>query len=111
VQQENGAGEERAGGDGIGDCRHFVTYSGVKLPFRLVDPIAAEALSNRNTFIRAYFDGQDLLIGFDKMVYGEIELSHRYAYHGNGALKRAEIIMLEDDPIVLDFDETGQPRT
>ena len=91
------------------DCRFFVSYSGVKLPFNLVNPIAAEALSNRNTFIRAYFDRAGALIGFDKVVYGEVELSHRYEYHSNGMLRRAEIIMLEDDPAVLCFDEVGVP--
>jgi len=38
------------------ECRYFVSYSGVRLPFNLVNAIAVEALSNRNTFIRAYFD-------------------------------------------------------
>src|SRR6266568_6002197 len=80
------------------ECRFFGSYSGVKLPFNLVNGIAAEALSNRNTFIRAYFDKAERLTGFDKVVYGEVELSHRYEYHGNGVLRRAEIIMLEDDP-------------
>lgn len=92
-----------------GSHRYFVTYSGVKLPFRLVDPIDAEALSNRNTFIRATFEGPDTLIAFDKLVYGEVELSHRYAYHANGTLRRAEIVMLDEKPVVLDFDETGSP--
>ncbi|CAN5374748.1 hypothetical protein BH10PSE10_BH10PSE10_02180 [soil metagenome] len=89
------------------ECRFFVSYSGVKLPFNLVNAIAAEALSNRNTFIRAYFDGAGILSGFDKVVYGEVELSHRYEYHGNGLLKRAEITMLDEDPATLSFDEAG----
>src|SRR5271167_3278628 len=59
------------------NCRYFVSYSGVDLPFRLVNPIAADALSNRNTFIRAYFDRSGLFTGFDKVVYGEVELAHR----------------------------------
>lgn len=89
------------------ECRFFVSYSGVKLPFNLVNAIAAEALSNRNTFIRAYFDQAGMLSGFDKVVYGEVELSHRYQYHGNGRLRRAEIAMLDEEPAALDFDETG----
>ena len=47
-------------------CRYFVSYSGVKLPFNLVNPIAEGALSNRNTFIRAYFDDAERLSGFDE---------------------------------------------
>jgi hypothetical protein len=89
------------------ECRFFVSYSGVKLPFNLINAIAAEALSNRNTFIRAYFDDAERLSGFDKMVYGEVELSHRYEYHGNGRLKRAEIMMLDEEPVAMDFDEIG----
>ena len=89
------------------DCRFFTSYTGVKLPFNLVNAIAAEALSNRNTFIRAYFDDAGVLTGFDKVVYGEVELSHRYHYHGNGQLRRAEIVMLDEDPAALDFDESG----
>jgi hypothetical protein len=89
------------------ECRFFVSYSGVKLPFNLVNAIAAEALSNRNTFIRAYFDKAGVLSGFDKMVYGEVELLHRYEYHGNGHLSRAEIVMLDEEPATLSFDEAG----
>jgi Family of unknown function (DUF6156) len=89
------------------ECRFFVSYSGVKLPFNLVNSIAAEALSHRNTFIRAYFDKAGMLSGFDKVVYGEVELAHRYEYHGNGALRRAEITMLDEDAVVMCFDEAG----
>lgn len=88
------------------DCRFFASYSGVKLPFNLVNPIAPEALPNRNTFIRAYFDGAGRLMSFDKIVYGEIELSHRYSYQADGALRVAEITMLDEEPIVLRFDDT-----
>lgn len=89
------------------DCRFFVSYSGVKLPFHLVNPVAEEALSNRNTYIKAYFDKSGQLKGFDKMVYGDVELSHRYDFHGNGALKLAEIVMLDEEPVTLYFDEAG----
>jgi hypothetical protein len=89
------------------ECRYFVSYSGVKLPFSLVSAIATEALSNRNTFIRAYFDQAGMLSGFDKVVYGEVELSHRYHYYNNGQLRRAEIVMLDEDPAALSFDEAG----
>ncbi len=89
------------------ECRFFVSYTGVRLPFNLVNVIAPDALSNRNTFIRAYFDKKGVLTGFDKVVYGEVELSHRYQYHCNGVLRRAEIAMLDEDAAVLCFDEAG----
>jgi hypothetical protein len=87
--------------------RFFVSCSGVKLPLNLVNPIPEEGLSNRNTFIRAYFDEAGLLIGFDKVVYGEVELAHRYEYHDNGLLSRAEINMLDEDAVTLRFDAAG----
>ena len=89
------------------ECRFFVSYSGVKMPFNLVNVIPQESLSNRNTFIRAYFDKAGLLTGFDKVVYGEVELTHRYQYHDNGTLRRAEVVMLDEDAVVLCFDEQG----
>ena len=100
-----------AGPNGAGEpaCRYFVSYTGVRLPLRLVNPIEAVALSNRNTFIRAYFDDRDTLLGFDKLVYGEVELAHRYAYHPSGALRRADIVMLDEDAVTLHFDESGAP--
>lgn len=70
--------------EGAAECRFFVTYTGVKMPFKLVEAIPEEQLTHRNTFIRAYFDAAGQLVGFDKMVYGEIELAHRYDYHPDG---------------------------
>lgn len=90
-----------------GECRYFISYSGVKLPLKLVNPVPVEALSNRNTYIRAYFDQAGLLTGFDKLVYGEVELAHRYEYHDNGILRLACITMLDEDAVVVTFDEAG----
>lgn len=95
------------GGNGW-ECRFFVTYSGVRLPPRLVDGIAPEALSNRNTYICGYFDAAGVLKGFDKMVYGDVELSHRYHYHANGVLSRAEIVISDEEPATLAFDDAGE---
>ncbi|WP_234053829.1 MULTISPECIES: DUF6156 family protein [unclassified Xanthobacter] len=100
------APEETAGGEPT--CRYFITYTGVKLPFKLVEPIAEEHLTHRNTFIRAYFDAAGQLSGFDKMVYGEVELAHRYDYHPNGVLRRAEVTM-DEETVILAFDEAGAP--
>lgn len=94
-----------------GTCRHFVTYSGVKLPFNLVNPLDDHQLGNRNTFFRGYFDGDERLMGLEKVVYGEIELVHRYEYHPHGPLKRAEITDVDGEVTVLEFDERGEPVT
>lgn len=89
------------------NCRHFVTYSGVKLPFKLVNELSESELDNRNTFFRGYFDADGKLTGFDKLVYGEIELSHRYEYHAGGNLSRAEITDADEELTVLEFDADG----
>jgi len=89
------------------DCRYFVSYRGVRLPATMVTAIEPSALSNRNTYIRAFFDAVGVLHGFDKLVYGDVELSHRYAYHANGQLSRAEIAVPDEEPALLAFDEAG----
>ncbi|ACB95572.1 DUF6156 family protein [Beijerinckia indica] len=90
------------------NARYFVSYTGVKLPVRMINPLEPEALRNRNTFIVAYFDEQERLLGFKKMVYGEIEISHKYEYDTAGIVRRAEIFM-DDDTTELFFDENGAP--
>lgn len=83
--------------------RYFVTYTGVKLPFKLVNPLTDDEIRNRNTYFHGRFDRDGRLTGFDKMVYGEIELAHRYAYHPGGALKRAEITDQDGEVTVMEF--------
>jgi len=90
-----------------GECRYFVTYSGVKLPLKLSQPLEESALSNRNTFFRAWFDGQERMTGLQKMVYSEVELEHRYEYYDSGSLKRAEITNADEEVTILHFGEDG----
>jgi hypothetical protein len=90
------------------DCRYFVTYRGVRLPATMVTAIEPAALANRNTYIRAYFDADGVLHGFDKLVYGDVELSHRYVYHANGQLRRAAISVPDEEPALLAYEEAGQ---
>ena len=87
-----------------GTCRFFVTYSGVKLPFKLVNELQANEVENRNTYFRGYFDAQDRLTGFDKLAYGEIELMHRYEHYDDGKLKLAEITDIDGEVSILNFD-------
>jgi hypothetical protein len=75
--------------------RYFVSYSGIKLPLKLVNEIPEQGLHTRNTYFCGYFDANDRLIRCQKIVYGEVESEHIYDYHADGALKQAEII--EDD--------------
>ena len=90
--------------------KYFTSYSGIKLPLKLVGEISVAEIKNRNTFIRAEYDETDRLISLEHIVYSEPQLRHDYAYHGSGALKRAEINNLAEEEInVLDFDEHGNP--
>jgi hypothetical protein len=92
-----------------GSTRFFVTYSGVKLPFNLVNELQTSEVQNRNTYFTGYFDTQDRLTGFDKLAYGEIELMHRYSYHDNGKLSAAEITDIDGEVTMLIFDTEGSP--
>ncbi len=87
------------------ECRHFVTYSGIKLPLNLVNPLDAADIANRNTYFRAWFDARERMVLCEKVVYGEVELRHRYEYHDNGQLKQAEISEADEEPRVMHFDE------
>lgn len=95
--------------DTAANCRHFVAYSGVRLPLKLVNELDAASLHNRNTFFRGHDDVDQRLIRLEKLVYGELELQHAYAYHANGALRRAEITDADGEVTVLEFDEQGLP--
>jgi YD repeat-containing protein len=92
-----------------GTPRFFVTYTGIKLPFKLVNELQAGEVENRNTFFRGYFDAQERLTGFDKLAYGETELQHRYTYHDNGKLGSAEITDIDGEVTLLLFDTEGSP--
>jgi hypothetical protein len=83
--------------------RYFLATNGVKLPLRLVNEIAPDALAHRNTYIRADYDQAGRLLRFEKIVYGDIELTHIYQYDATGALRRAEIVLPDEDPALLEF--------
>ena len=89
------------------ECRYFVSYSGIRLPLKLVNEITEAGLTNRNTYYRGYFDANDNMLLCQKVVYGEVESEHQYHYYDNGDLKRAQIT--EDDEIrEIHFNELGE---
>lgn len=83
--------------------RYFLTYRGVKLPLQLAEELAPDALANRNTWFRADYDDQGRLVAVDKLVYGEVELSHRYAYDAHGRLVSAVVAMGDEEPVQMEF--------
>lgn len=90
------------------DYRYFLTYSGVRMPLKLVEPLAADELGNRNTYFRVTYDAAGRIATCEKLVYGEVELSHRYAYRDDGSLAHARI-ELGDEVTEVDCDATGAP--
>lgn len=89
--------------------RYFVSYSGVKLPLKLVNELQDSELGNRNTYFLGFFDAEERLVRLEKRVYSEVELLHCYRYHDNGALQAAEITDADGELTVLNFDDNGQP--
>lgn len=88
--------------------RHFVTYSGVKLPLNLSTSLTDDELRNRITFYRAAYNAAGQMLKVEKMVYGEIESCHEYAYHPGGALREARLVMVaEETGTLMLFDEQG----
>lgn len=83
--------------------RYFVTYSGVKLPLKLITPLEVDEISNRNTWFCGYYDAAGKMLACEKRVYGEVEFRHSYEYHPSGALKSAFIMMAGEEPQRLDF--------
>lgn len=85
-------------------CRHYVSYSGVKLPLNLITPLEDDDIDRRITYFRGYYNAQDQLLKVEKVVYGEIEFSHDYQYHADGRLKSAQLCEVDEAPRVLNFD-------
>lgn len=85
--------------------RYFVSYSGVKLPLNLVNPLEANEVENRNTYFCGYYDADGNMLACEKRVYGEVEFSHHYEYYPSGKLKSALIEMDGDEPQRLEFSE------
>lgn len=85
-------------------CRHYVSYSGVSLPLKLITPLDGESVDKRITYFRGYYNAQEQLVAVEKVVYGEIEFEHRYDYYPDGRIKSAELREPEEAPRVLSFD-------
>ncbi len=85
--------------------RNFLTYSGVKLPLKLTSELQEGETENRNTWFRAGYDAEGKMLLCQKMVYGEVEMEHRYSYYPSGALQIAEITMVGETNRI-DFADT-----
>lgn len=84
-------------------CRYFTSYSGAKLPLKLVGELEERDMRNRNTYFRGHFDAAGQLVVCEKVVYGETEFRHEYSYHPDGRIARAAIDDGGDEPAVIDY--------
>ena len=84
-------------------CRYFTTYSGVQLPFKLVSELGEHEIRNRNTYFRGYYDADGVLLSFQKIVYGEVEIEHQYTYDASGKLTHAQITDADGEVTELTF--------
>jgi hypothetical protein len=88
--------------------RYFVSYSGIKLPLKLVNELSESGIDNRNTYFRAAYDSEGKLIHCQKLVYGEKEMEHQYSYYDTGAIRHATI-MMAGETRELEFAKDGSP--
>ncbi len=88
--------------------QYFLSYSGARLPLNLVSQITPEEVENRNTYFGARLDEEGRICLIHKRVYGDVELSHEYRYHSNGALETADIRSIDDERMVITFDDGGK---
>lgn len=89
--------------------RFFLSYTGVKPPLNLVGPIAAEALSNRNTFIRAYFNEAGAPPASTRSSMARWSSPVAINSTTMARLSLAEIAMLDEDAVSLQFDAAEAP--
>ena len=87
--------------------RYYLSYSGSSLPLKMLSALSNEGVDNRNTYFGVKLDEEGRIVVIHKLVYGSIELSHRYEYNDNGALTFAEINNMDGEMNKLWFDEEG----
>lgn len=83
--------------------RYFLTYSGVALPLALTQELAPDALAHRNTYFQATYDAHGRMVRCEKRVYGDVEMTHEYAWTASGQLARATITIGDEEPQVMAF--------
>jgi len=91
------------------NCRHYIAYTGIRLPYKFVNEISDEELNLRNTYFKAYYDKEGKMTRCEKIVYGEVEFTHNYDYYADGVIKRAEILEAGEGARYIHYHENGFP--
>ncbi|WP_428036078.1 DUF6156 family protein [Amphritea sp.] len=81
----------------------YLSYSGIKLPLKLVGPIAPSEIENRNTFFASKVDDRGRVTEIAKVVYNEIELHHRYHYHDDDQSLTQAIITTDGETHTIQY--------
>ena len=88
-------------------CRYYTSYTGVQLPLKLVNELGNADLDRRITYFKGHYDQHQRLTMIEKMVYGEVEFTHRYEYSDDNTLRKAVVVEFDEEPRALVFDEAG----
>ncbi|HEY6880051.1 MAG TPA: DUF6156 family protein [Polyangiales bacterium] len=83
--------------------RYFLTYRGIRLPLALCEELEPSSARHRGTYYRGHYDADGRMVRCEKLVYGEVELLHEYAYDGSGRLCQATVTTAGDEPQTLTF--------
>ncbi len=83
--------------------KYYLSYTGAQLPLKMVNALEEAEIQNRNTYFGVCVDEKDQTTLIHKVVYGEIELEHRYGYDDSGKLAWAEILDDEGEIQTLHF--------
>lgn len=86
--------------------KYYLSYSGVRLPLKMVGELEPTEIHLRNTWFGAITDEKGQTVVIHKIVYGELELEHNYQYHSDGRLAKVQIF----DSQLEDEDQTREIR-
>lgn len=84
--------------------RYYLSYSGIRLPLKLVSPLNTQEIDNRNTYFGAMVDASGRTRTIHKVVYGAVEMAHDYQFNEQGQLLRAEIMNEDGELQTFTFD-------
>lgn len=89
--------------------RYFLSYRGTRLPLQLTEALGSDALTHRNTYFRARHDTGGRRVSCDKLVCGEVDMSHRHEYDAGDHLHSAAIAIGDEAPRLMRFDGVSAP--
>lgn len=84
--------------------RYYLSYSGIRLPLKLVNQLDTQEIDNRNTYFGVKLDGKGRECTIHKVVYGAVEMAHDYQFNDHGQLLSASIVNEDGEQQTLTFE-------